>query len=278
VITATIGNFSNSVSLTIQAPPIPLSFFNGASVQPAASTPAGVLAIYGDGLAPGVSGCVSGDQVFAGPRPLSISGISVQFGSPGYASFAPVFSVCNLGPGQEYVVVQAPADLPLADITVTVQSNGASVGQSTVTAVPASPGIFEKAMSDGVKRAVLRRADGTNVTLENPAQPGERLQAFVTGLGRPVTASGIAINTNQSGIAGDDASPPNPVTMTIGDSVLQPVSAVYATDMIGVYVITFDVPADAPWGNDIAFSVSTVLPDQSVVSDTTKIPVQQPQP
>jgi uncharacterized protein (TIGR03437 family) len=124
----------------------------------------------------------------------------------------------------------------------------------------------------------LRRADGTSVSLENPAQPGERLQAFVTGMGRPVTASGIAINTNQSGIAGDDASPPNPVTITIGDGVVQPVSAVYATDMIGVYVITFDVPVDAASGSDVAFSVSTVLPDQSVVADSTKIPVQQPQP
>ena len=280
VITASTGNFSTSVALTILAPPpVPLSFFNGASVQPAASTPAGVLAIYGDGLAPGVSGCVSGvSHWFAGPLPLSLSGVSVQFGSTGYTAFAPVFSVCNLGPGQEYVVVQAPADLPLADTTVTVQSGGTSVGQSTVAAVPVSPGIFEAPMSDGAKRAVLLRADGTNVSLENPAQPGERLQAFVTGLGRPVTASGIAINTNQSGIAGDDASPLNPVTITIGDSVVQPVSAVYATDMIGVYVITFDVPADAPSGSDIAFSVSTVLPDQSVVADSTKIPVQQPQP
>jgi hypothetical protein len=46
--------------------------------------------------------------------------------------------------------------------------------------------------------------------------------------------------------------------------------------MIGVYVITFDVPVDAQSG-DIVFSVSTVLPDQSVMSDSTKIPVQ-PQP
>jgi uncharacterized protein (TIGR03437 family) len=129
-------------------------------------------------------------------------------------------------------------------------------------------------MSDGTKRAVLRRPDGSKVSLENPALPGERLQAFVTGLGRPVTASGIAIGTNQTGIAGDDASPPNPVSVNIAGSDLQPVSAIYATDMIGVYVITFDVPADAPAGTDISFSVSTVLPDQSVAVDSTTIPIQ----
>ena len=171
-------------------------------------------------------------------------------------------------------MVQTPADLPLGATTVTVQAGGSPVGQSIAPAAPASPGIFTTAMSDGVKRAVLRRPDGTYVSLESPAQAGERLQAFVTGLGRPVTASGIALNTNQSGIDGDDAPPPDPVTITFAGEVLQPVSAVYATDTIGVYVLTFDVPADAPSGADAAFTVTTTLPDQSVLSDSTTLPVQ----
>jgi uncharacterized protein (TIGR03437 family) len=274
VVTASVGNFLTSFTLTIQAPPpAPLSFFNGASFQPGAVSPSGIMAIYGTGLAPGVSGCVAANQVL-GPLPMLLSGVTVQFASPGYTASAPLYSVCNLGTGQEYVVVQTPADLPLAATTVTVQAGGSPVGQSTAPAAPASPGIFTTAMSDGVKRAALRRPDGTYVSLENPAQAGERLQAFVTGLGRPVTASGIALNTNQSGIAGDDAPPPDPVTITFAGEVLQPVSAAYATDMIGVYVLTFDVPADAPSGNDAAFTVTTTLPDQSVLSDSTTLPVQ----
>ena len=172
------------------------------------------------------------------------------------------------------MIVQTPADLPLVDTTVTVQTAGSSVGQSTAPATPASPGIFTKPMSDSVKRAVLQRPDGTYVSLENPAQAGERLQAFVTGLGRPVTASGIALNTNQFGIAGDDAPPPNPVTIAVAGEVVQPVSATYATDAIGVYVITFDMPGDAPSGTDTAFIVTTVLPDQSVLTDSTTLPIQ----
>jgi hypothetical protein len=274
VVTASAGNFSTSVSLTIQAPaPAPLSFFNGASGQPGPVSPAAILAIYGTGLFPGVAGCVAANQVL-GPLPMLLSGVTVQFASPGYTASAPLYSVCNLGTGQEYVVVQTPADLPLADITITVQAGGSSVGRSTAPAVLASPGIFQKAMSDGVKRAVLRRPDGTYVSLESPAQAGERLQAFVTGLGRPVTASGIALNTNQAGISGDDAPPPNPVTIGVADRVLQPVTATYATDSIGVYVLTFDVPDDAPSGNDIAFTITTVLPDQSVLADSTKLPIQ----
>jgi uncharacterized protein (TIGR03437 family) len=274
IITASSGNFSASVSLTIQAAaPAPLSFFNGASNQPGAASPAGILAIYGTGLAPGVSGCIAANQVL-GPLPMSLSGLTVQFASPGYIASAPFYSVCNAGPGQEYVVVQTPADLPLADTTITVQASGSSVGQGIAPATPASPGIFTTAMSDGAKRAVLRRQDGTYVSLEAPAQAGERLQAFVTGLGRPVTASGIALNTNQAGISGDDAPPPNPVTIGVADSVLQPVTAVYATDQIGVYVVTFDVPNDALSGNDVTFTVTTVLADQSVLTDSTKLPIQ----
>jgi hypothetical protein len=274
VVTASSGGFSTTASLTIQAPPpAPLSFFNGASGQPGVVSPAAILAIYGTGLAPGVSGCVAANQVL-GPLPMLLSGVTVQFASPGYTSSAPLYSVCNLGTGQEYVVVQTPADLPLVDTTVTVQAGGSPVGQSTSPAALASPGIFTTSMSDGAKRAALRRPDGTYVSLESPAQAGERLQAFVTGLGRPVTASGIALNTNQSGISGDDAPPPNPVTIAVAGEVLQPVTAVYATDMIGVYVIAFDVPGDAPSGTDTAFAVTTVLPDQSVLSDSTTLPVQ----
>jgi uncharacterized protein (TIGR03437 family) len=274
IVTAASGSFAISVSLTIQAPPpVPLSFFNGASGEPGVVSPAGILAIYGTGLAPGVPGCVAANQVL-GPLPMLLAGVTVQFASPGYTASAPLYSVCNLGTGQEYVVVQTPADLPLTDTTVTVQAGGSPVGQSIAPAAPVSPGIFTTPMSDGVKRAALRRPDGTYVSLENPAQAGERLQAFVTGLGRPVTASGVALNTNQSGIPGDDAPPPNPVTIAVAGEVLQPVSAAYATDTIGVYVLTFDVPADAPSGNDTAFTVTTTLPDQSVLADSTTLPIQ----
>ena len=205
---------------------------------------------------------------------MLLSNVTVQFASPGYIASAPLYSVCNLGPGQEYLVVQTPADLPLADATVTVQAGGSPVGQGIAPAAPASPGIFTTAMSDGTKRAILRRLDGTYVSLEAPAQAGERLQAFVTGLGRPVTASGIALNTNQAGISGDDAPPPNPVTIGVAGEVLQPVTATYATDQIGVYVLTFDVPNDAPSGTDVAFTVTTTLADQSVLTDSTTLPVQ----
>jgi uncharacterized protein (TIGR03437 family) len=112
------------------------------------------------------------------------------------------------------------------------------------------------------------------VSLESPVQRGERLRAFVTGLGRPVTASGVLINTNQTGTTDDDAAPPNPVTLRIGDRSIQPVSSIYSTESIGVYVLTFDVPEDVQSGADVDFAVATLLGDQSVVGKLSKLPVQ----
>jgi uncharacterized protein (TIGR03437 family) len=277
LLTATAGSFSVSFFLTIQAaPPVltPLSFFNAASGQPGAISPTEVLSIYAPGLAPGLQGCAATANRLLGPLPLSLANIRVQFASDGYSSLAPVFSVCNLGAGQEYVVVETPADLPLVDTAVTIQLAGAAMAGSTIAIAAAGPGIFETVMSDGAGRAVLQRLDGSYVSLESPAQQGERLRAFVTGLGRPVTASGILIKTNQAGIIGDDASPPNPVDLRIAGRDVPVVSATYSTDTIGVYVITFDLPADAPSGPDMDFGVATVVGGQNLFGKLSKLPVQ----
>jgi uncharacterized protein (TIGR03437 family) len=171
-------------------------------------------------------------------------------------------------------VVETPADLPLVDTAVTVQVAGAALAGSTIATAAAGPGIFETVMSDGAGRAVLQRLDGSYVSLESPAQPGERLRAFATGLGRPVTASGILINTNQAGIIGDDASPPNPVALRIAGLDVPVVSAIYSTDTVGVYVIAFDLPADAPSGPDADFGVSTLVGGQNLFGKLSKLPIQ----
>jgi uncharacterized protein (TIGR03437 family) len=274
LITATSGEYSVSFFLTVRAlPPSALSVFNAYSGQPGAISPTEVLNIYGAGFAPGLQGCAT-DTRLLGPLPLTVSDVQVQFTSGAYSALAPIYSVCNLGSGQEYVVVQTPADLPLTEISVNVRVGGDTVAQSQIAVVPASPGIFEADMSDGAKRALLQRVDGGYVSLENPAQRGERLRVFVTGLGRPVTATGVLINTNQTGTTGDDAAPPNPVTLLIGNRTVQPVSSIYSTESIGVYVLTFDVPDDVQSGADVDFAVTTLLGDQNVAGKLSKLPVQ----
>jgi uncharacterized protein (TIGR03437 family) len=121
---------------------------------------------------------------------------------------------------------------------------------------------------------VLQRQDGSYVSLENPAMPGEQLNAFVTGLGRPVTASGIAIGTNQTGIAGDDAPPPVPITLQVGGEAVPLISGIYSESTIGVYVLTFSVPADASSGTNISFTVTAPLGANTISANPSAIPVQ----
>jgi uncharacterized protein (TIGR03437 family) len=277
IVTASAGRFASSVYLVVQAPqPVvpPLSFYNAASNQPGPVSPTEILSVYGAGIAPGLAGCVTPNAVL-GPLPLSLSAMQVQFaGNNGYSAFAPLYSVCNFGAGQQYAVVEVPADLPLADTTVTVLTAGSPAGSSVVAAAVASPGIFETAMSDGTLRAVLQRQDGSYVSLENPAQPGEQLNAFVTGLGRPVTASGIAIGANQTGIVGDDAPPPVPIAIQVGGEAVPLISGVYSQSTIGVYVLTFAVPTDASSGTDISFTIAAQSGGNTIAANPSKIPVQ----
>ncbi len=130
-------------------------------------------------------------------------------------------------------------------------------------------------MSDKVSRAVLQHvADGSYVSLENPAHAGETLRAFVTGLGAPTSAKGVRVATNQGGIPGDDAAPHTPVILGIADGGVNVDNAVYAQNMIGVWILTFRVPAGAPTGNNLSFAVAAVLNDSPTYGNPSKIPIQ----
>ena len=164
---------------------------------------------------------------------------------------------------------------PLGATSVTVRVGTGSTTVDNIPVTPVSPGLFETVMSDGKKRAVVQRvSDGTFISLENPAHRGDRLRAFVTGLGRPVSKSGVRLGTNQGGISGDDASPLVGMVVGVGDQGVNFVSAIYAQDMVGVYDVTFDVPASGPSGNDVNFAVAAVLNDTPVFSNPSKLPIQ----
>jgi len=274
-VTASSGAFSVTFTLTIRLPGPQInssSFFNGAGGQPGGVSPTAILAIYGPGLATGLQGCVDANRI-VGPLPLQLANVNVEFVAGSFRQFAPMFAVCNVG-NQEYIVIQVPAELPLGATSLIVKAGSGSTTLDNIPVTPVSPGIFEYTQADGSKRAVLQRvADGTYITQQNPARGGDRLRAYVTGLGRPVSKTGVRLGTNQSGIPGDDASPQVDIVVGVADQGVNFVSAIYAPDLIGVYVVTFDVPGGAPSGN-VNFSVAAVLNDNPVYSNGSKFPIQ----
>src|SRR5581483_3179919 len=218
--------------------------------------------IIGSGLAPDIQGVVM--PLFFGPLPLLLANTTIQVGP----SYAPIHHVSHIGE-QESVSFQVPCDAALGTVPVTVR-----VGiDSTTVNVPitaVSPGIFLTTMSDSKQRAVLVRPDGSFVSLQNPARRGEVIRMYATGLGQTTPPVG----TNQVGIPGTDQPITASIVVGVNNGGVRVVSARYASNMIGVYEVAFEVPSDAPPGNDLPFAIAVVQGGNLVFGNGTTIPVQ----
>jgi uncharacterized protein (TIGR03437 family) len=267
IVTATAGSVNVAFTLTV-SPPAPTlsqnSFYNAAGFQQGFLSPCSLATIIAPGLAPGIQGGVV--PAIFGPLPYVVANVSVQFGN----SFAPIYSVINsYSPGQDAVTVQVPCELTPGTVPVTVKVGG---GATTVNVqvLSVSPGVFETVMSDKTKRAVLTRPDGSFVQLENPARRGELIRAYVTGLG-PVSP---AVGTNQIGVLDTDMTVSGTVIVGVNNSGVRVVGAKYAPNLIGVYVVEFQVASDSATGSNLPFAVAIQQGDNFVFGNGSLIPIQ----
>ena len=177
-VTASIGTFNQVFTLTVLAPgPGSVIFVNGADGQVNSISPCSIAAIVGPGVAPGGAGL----PPVMGPLQYEVATDTVTFGTGSAAIPAPIFSVSDVS-GQQQILILVPCEVTPGTVPVNVAVNGGSQTYS-VNVLPASPGIFQTTMSDGVVRAVIERPDGTFASPSNPARRGEIVTAFVTGLG-----------------------------------------------------------------------------------------------
>jgi uncharacterized protein (TIGR03437 family) len=176
----TQGYFSLVVGM--HAPPFagpgvylnPIGINNAASFQPvtASLAPGEVVALTGTGLS-SVTMEVQGGQ----PFPALLGGVSVSI--DGYP--CPIYYVSST---QLNVIVPYEVALNktgLANIQVT---NGSAVSNMVqVYLTDAAPGAFSQGQDGIGLAAALHNATGTLITKDNPAQAGEYIQLYVTGLG-----------------------------------------------------------------------------------------------
>lgn len=153
----------------------PIGVNNAASFQPitASISPGEDIALYGTGLSSTTTN-VQGGQVFP---TTSLGGVSVTIdGIP-----CPLYSVSST---QLNVVVPyevASNTSGLANIQVTNNGVPSNVVQMYLT--DALPGVFSQTQNGIGLAAALHNATGLLVTPDNPAQPGEYIQLYMTGLG-----------------------------------------------------------------------------------------------
>jgi uncharacterized protein (TIGR03437 family) len=272
-VTAQVGGFSQTFTLTVIPPGPSLtagSFFNTAGLQRGSLSPCSLATIIASGLAPAVQGTVLPSNAF-GPWPTSFVNNSVTYKVSVNNIPAPISSVANVN-GQEQIAFQVPCDVtPGSSVPINVNIGG---GSATVNVAiqAASPGLFETVMSDGVRRAVAIRPDGTFVSLENPARRGEVIRVYATGMGPTLPA----ITTGSLGFPGIDSLVLGEVIVGLQNSGVRVISSRAASNLIGLFEVSFQVPANAPVGNDLVLSVAVNPPDRSGTqfSNGTKLPVQ----
>jgi uncharacterized protein (TIGR03437 family) len=269
-VSAAIQTFSQSFTLTV-IPPGPAlsseSFFNaGGLARIVALSPCGLVTVFASGLAPNVQGMVFNLTSF-GPWATSLASDTVTVASVA----APIFSVGNVA-GAEQLTFQVPCETaPANSVPITISVAGGT-GTITFPVVEASPGIFETVMSDGVRRAVAVRPDGTFVSLQNPARRGETVRVFATGLG----ATSPSMVTGSLPVPGADSLPLGQIIVGVNNSGARVITSRVSPSLIGVFEITFEVPSDAPTGNDVVLNVAVnaVGETQTRFSNGSKLPIQ----
>jgi uncharacterized protein (TIGR03437 family) len=218
-----------------------------------------------------VEGLVTADNI-VGPLPTTLGGVTVTFGTPG--TFAPIYYVQNIN-GADQVTVQVPFEVqPGSSVALTVSVTNGGSNTVMIPVKPFAPGVFTTEYS-GKTYPIALRPDGSYVSPTNPAQPGENISVYVTGLGQvtPATATGDAGIPGQSMLPNAKGAPP--LIVGLNNSGVPLISADYAPGMVGVYVITLQVPLDAKTGpyqplgivafdsaNKAYFANSTYLPIQ----------------
>lgn len=274
-VTASAGTYTAVFTLTVvPVGPKITSFTNGAQfytsydANHSALSPCGIGTAYGTGLAPTLQGVATSSGW--GALPYALDGVQISFNS----SQAPIFNVSNNN-GVQSVTFQVPCDVtPGNAVPVTVQVNGGTANLTTIVRA-AGPGIFESnAMSsDGAVRAVLVRADGSFVSLENPARRGETIRMYATGLGATLPA---VAGTDDLGPLGVNAMVRAQIIVGINNAGAPVIDAMLSPDLIGVYVVDFQVPTSTPQGNNIILSLAANAIDGSPTqfSGGSKIPVQ----
>ncbi len=183
--------------------------------------PGAIFSIFGSGLATTAGG------ISSTPYPYTINGTTVTVNGV-------QVPLLYVSPG--VINAQMPVDVPQnspVDVVVTAGSVSSSPVQVSVT--PVAPAMFTK---DGTGRNEIaaRHLDSTEISASKPAQPGEVIVLFGTGLG----ATTPALPTNTPPTTGTPAAE-TPV-VTIGGQTANVVYAGAAGEYPGLYQINLYVP------------------------------------
>jgi len=226
-------------------------------------------ASYAGAVAPGSIATLFGDfgltspaQVFSGAWPLTLSGLSVQFGA-GFT--APIYYVSG---GQ--VIVQAPWELAgQMQAAVTATIGGQTSAAQNVPVVPLSPGIFSMNGQGTGQGALVDAFTYQLADASSPAGAGiSYVQIYCTGLGAVTNHPPTGAPASSNPLSQTLAKP----TVTIGGVNADVQFSGLAPGEVGVYVVNVQVPSAVPAGD----AVPVVISIGGATSNTVTMAVQAP--
>jgi uncharacterized protein (TIGR03437 family) len=234
------------------------NFQNSASFQ-AGLVPCGLATATGSGLAPGITGTISG-ATFLGALPYTLNGLSLSVnGTP-----APIYTLSNSN-GKQQVTFQTPCQATPGSGTVVIQLNGATTTVQNVTILQVQPGIYYSTGTNGTAYGEVIDSNGNYVTAQNPAKRGQNYYLIATGLGQTTPAT----STDAAGINNQNVA--LPVIVGVSNLGVPVFEQIYAPGYVGLYVIGFTIPTTNPAGIDQPLVVGVIANGQTVFSNTVYI-------
>lgn len=238
-----IGPFL-AIKVGLQAPTFSSSLSpTGVFLNPTGIVNAGSYAPFTAGIAPGElltlygSNLAAGTQVASGvPFPTTLGQVQVLINSIP----APIYYVTAT---QISVIVPYGVTTSIANVQVfnnNVQSNAVSAFVNQT-----APGVLTQSQN-GIGYGDAVHQDGTLVNAQNPAQIGETLSLFVTGLGAvsPTIPDGAAGPTNPLATAA------SAIAAYVGGVKATVTYAGLAPQLAGLYQINFTVPTGVTAGDN----------------------------
>lgn len=157
---------------------------------------------------------------------------------------------------------QLPADISTGAQTLTISTSGQPDVQANFNVVQDAPGLFQQAVN-GQPVAIAFHADGSAITSDAPAQQGETITIYGSGLGptTPARPEGLPVDPSVQLVLTD------PITVQLGGATFTPVSAFAVPGTVGVDAVQFVLGAGTS-NNQLTIAVN------GQQSNTVALPMQ----
>lgn len=250
-------NPSIGINVAVQAPAFNAS---GVFIDPTGVVNAASFSLFTSGLAPGELISIFGANLASsalvdGTFPFLLGGVQVMINNRP----APIYVV---SPGR----ISAVVPFATTELTASIQVINNGTPSNTVTEFVnlTAPGVFT-IPNDGISTAAALHANNSLVSSSNPAQAGETVSVFVTGLG--AVTPGVA--DGAPGPSNPLSNTSNTIAVYIGGKTATTTFAGLAPQFVGLYQINVQIPTGVASGNAL---LEVTGPDFDTLQAT--IPIQ----